>query len=393
MPKRFSISMGNFPNRSVISSLTSLSCSSVVNEYNRRYRASRSASPRTYDSGMKASRSASTAASLSVFRFNWASLNSSLNSSCFNSCTASSRIRVYASNPIFSMKPLCSAPRRFPAPRISRSRMARLNPDPSSVNSSTACSRCSVLLGMLAMGGVRRYAYACAFARPTRPRSWYSSAMPNLSARLMKIVLTFGMSNPDSMIFVATSTSHSFCRNAIITFSSACDVICPCAVLMRTSGRSFCSLPATSSIVCTLSWTKYNCPPRCNSRAAASRITSSFHCMISVIIGRRFRGGVAMIERSRAPIREKWRVRGIGVAVKERVSTSLFKRRSFSLAATPNRCSSSMMRSPRFLNVTSFERSRCVPIITSTSPSRIFPTIADCSCFERKRDTTSSRTP
>ena len=39
----------------------------------------------------------------------------------------------YRSNPTAAMCPLCSVPRRFPAPRISRSRMAILKPLPSAV--------------------------------------------------------------------------------------------------------------------------------------------------------------------------------------------------------------------------------------------------------------------
>ena len=39
------------------------------------------------------------------------------------------------------MCPCCSLPSTLPAPRISRSRMAILNPLPSSVNSMIACKR------------------------------------------------------------------------------------------------------------------------------------------------------------------------------------------------------------------------------------------------------------
>ena len=42
-----------------------------------------------------------------------------------------------------------------------------------------------------------------------------------MSARSMTIVLALGMSSPDSMIVVHTSTSAAPFANAIITFSSA----------------------------------------------------------------------------------------------------------------------------------------------------------------------------
>src|SRR5438876_628475 len=80
----------------------------------------------------------------------------------------------------------------------------------------------------------------------------------------------------------------------------------------------------------------------------------------------------------------------MGVAV--RASTSTEARSCFirSLWATPNRCSSSMTIRPRFLNVTSFDKSRCVPITTSTVPCRRPSTTAFCSLGERKRDSSST---
>ena len=61
-------------------------------------------------------------------------------------------------------------------------------------------------------------------------------------------------------------------------------------------------------------------------------------------------------------------VRGIGVAVS--VSTSIVCRSflSRSFTSTPNRCSSSMITSPRLANATSACASRCVPMTISTEP-------------------------
>ena len=77
-------------------------------------------------------------------------------------------------------------------------------------------------------------------------------------------------------------------------------------------------------------------------------------------------GGVSRLEMSRIPSRLMCKVRGIGVA--ERVRTSTVVRNVFnhSLSSTPNRCSSSMITSPRSLKATSFCKIRWVPIRMST---------------------------
>ena len=59
-------------------------------------------------------------------------------------------------------------------------------------------------------------------------------------------------------------------------------------------------------------------------------------------------------------------VRGIGVAVSVSTSTSARSAFSCSFWRTPKRCSSSMMTSPRFLNLTSGCSSLCVPMTMST---------------------------
>ena len=59
-----------------------------------------------------------------------------------------------------------------------------------------------------------------------------------------------------------------------------------------------------------------------------------------------------MMERSLAAISENCKVLGIGVAVNVSVSTLTLRPRNFSFAATPNFCSSSIIRSPRSLNFT-----------------------------------------
>ena len=72
---------------------------------------------------------------------------------------------------------------------------------------------------------------------------------------------------------------------------------------------------------------------------------------------RRFSGAVAMTEKSRIPSRLIASVRGIGVAVSVNTSTSARSDFSFSFCRTPNRCSSSMMMSPKRAKVTFSPRS------------------------------------
>ena len=104
----------------------------------------------------------------------------------------------------------------------------------------------------------------------------------------------------------------------------------------------------------------------------ASLIVAPSNLLTKVRMARRSTGGVPMIDRSRTPIIAMCSVRGMGVAVSVSTSTSLRSFLSCSLCLTPNRCSSSMTTSPRSLKDTSCERRRCVPMSTSTLPSRAF---------------------
>ncbi len=78
---------------------------------------------------------------------------------------------------------------------------------------------------------------------------------------------------------------------------------------------------------------------------------------------------MANVDISRMPVTAISNVRGIGVA--DRLNTSTLVRNAFSvsLCSTPKRCSSSMMTSPRSLNLTLGLSSLCVPMTTSTVPS------------------------
>ncbi len=89
-------------------------------------------------------------------------------------------------------------------------------------------------------------------------------------------------------------------------------------------------------------------------------------------MGIRPSGGSVICERGRILEREKARVLGIGVADRYKISTSGYFFFSVSLCLTPNLCSSSMIRSPRFLKFKSLDKIRCVPTTISILPSLIF---------------------
>ena len=73
-------------------------------------------------------------------------------------------------------------------------------------------------------------------------------------------------------------------------------------------------------------------------------------------------------------------------------STSRRSARSSSFCATPKRCSSSRITSPSSLGITSRLSTRCVPISTSTLPSRKSASTCLTSFGGRKRETISTRT-
>ena len=97
-------------------------------------------------------------------------------------------------------------------------------------------------------------------------------------------------------------------------------------------------------------------------------------------MGWRFGGGVEITDKSRAAIKLNWSVLGIGVAVKVSVSTFSFIVFNLSFTATPNFCSSSIMRSPKSLNLIFLFVNWCVPMIISILPS-LTPSMASFFCL------------
>ena len=89
---------------------------------------------------------------------------------------------------------------------------------------------------------------------------------------------------------------------------------------------------------------------------------------------------------SRTPNSDRCSVRGIGVAVIVSTSTVCRRALSRSFTSTPNRCSSSMITSPRLWNCTSCCASRCVPMTMSIEPSARPARMSRVSLGVQKRD-------
>ena len=107
---------------------------------------------------------------------------------------------------------------------------------------------------------------------------------------------------------------------------------------------------------------------------------------------RRSSGGVPNELISRSPNRDICSVLGMGVAVIVRISTLTRSFFNLSLCSTPNRCSSSMIKSPRSLKLTSPLKRRCVPMSISIFPAFVRAIISLVSLGVLNRFNTSIQT-
>ena len=114
-------------------------------------------------------------------------------------------------------------------------------------------------------------------------------------------------------------------------------------------------------------------------------IVSLFHWATNVLIASRCRGGVAIMDKSRMPDSDIFRVRGIGVAVMVNRSTWARRAFNFSLWRTPNRCSSSIITRPRSLYLIASDNNLCVPIKISILPSASCARVSLSDFFAVKR--------
>ena len=96
-----------------------------------------------------------------------------------------------------------------------------------------------------------------------------------MSERSTISVLACGMSMPDSMIEVETSTSASPRRKSIIRSSSSFSSICPWATVNDMPGHSARRRSAVSSMSSIRLWRKNAWPPRAFSRSSACLTSSS----------------------------------------------------------------------------------------------------------------------
>ena len=143
-----------------------------------------------------------------------------------------------------------------------------------------------------------------------------------------------------------------------ITCSICFSFIWPWPMAMRALGTIFWTSAAMASIVSTRLWMKNTWPLRASSSSIADRITPSPNWTTCVLMASRSRGGVSMTDISRMPSSDIFKVLGMGVAESVKTSTFFFNCLSFSLCATPNRCSSSTTTRPSFGNTTSLDKMR-----------------------------------
>ena len=172
------------------------------------------------------------------------------------------------------------------------------------------------------------------------------------------------------MIVVETSTSASPARNVSILSSSSRSRHLPVrdeharlgAELAQLLGRLLDRLDAVVEV---------ERLPLARELALERRLDELLVVLADVACGSG--GGPRAASRSprcrAGPASDMCSVRGIGVADSASTSTSSRSWRSSSFCATPKRCSSSTITSPRSFGITSRERTRCVPIRTSTLPS------------------------
>ena len=108
-----------------------------------------------------------------------------------------------------------------------------------------------------------------------------------------------------------------------------------------------------------------------------SLINPSFSWQTYVFTGNLFWGASSKIDIGLIVNNDICNVLGIGVADNDRTSKFLAISLILSFCATPNFCSSSTTRSPNSLNLTSWDRSLCVPMTKSIFPALKSPRV----CF------------
>ena len=106
-----------------------------------------------------------------------------------------------------------------------------------------------------------------------------------------------------------------------------------------------------------LLWMMMICPSRSSSLYTAWAMIHSFHFITMVSIGFFCFGGVVRSDIFLSPESARLRDRGIGVAESESISSPDFIFLIFSLCVTQNLCSSSIIRSQSFFQITSSEMS------------------------------------
>ena len=150
------------------------------------------------------------------------------------------------------------------------------------------------------------------------------------------------------MTVVDKSMSYLAFLKSIIISSSSVPSSLPWAIAILTClPRMPVSCFFIDSIEAILLWRNITCQPRASSFSTASFMMISFH-FITIVVTAFFKGGgVARTDIFLTQERARFKLRGMGVAERERMSMFDLSALIFSLSSTQNLCSSSMMRSPR----------------------------------------------
>ena len=203
----------------------------------------------------------------------------------------------------------------------------------------------------------------------------------------MIMVLALGMSMPFSMIVEHTSTFTRRCWKSAITRDNWRFGICPWPMPTRAAGASSATPSAARSMLRTLVVDVEHLAAAGEFPGDGFRHDGAPPLHDERLDGEAAVGGVAITDMSRSPLKERFSVRGMGVAVSAKTSTSARRLFSRSFWRTPNRCSSSMTTRPKFLNLNALASSRWVPMTMSTAPFASFSATAFASPSVRRRET------
>ena len=272
--------------------------------------------------------------------------------------------------PTAPMWPLCSPPRRLPAPRISRSRAAMRKPAPRSENSRRAARRFRACSESTRSSGTSEIAVGELVAPPHPAAELVElreaeavGAVDDHGVDVRDVDAVLDDRRRQQHVEVAAGEGVHAPRQLLLVELAVADGDPHAGDDLAQLGSAD---PRSTRPGCRRSRPARRAPARTRSPRAPGRRCKG---RIAVSTAMRSRGGVSITDRSRTPASESWSVRGTGVADMASTWTFFFSCFSRSFWATPKRCSSSTIIRPSLGSWMSFDSSRWVPIRMSTLPS------------------------